>query len=85
MRLEEGVQKRWLVGTLLPSKPPCSWNAAKLFRLLVAMAIIISKMGDAAEAKRKNCSQGLEVSCNRASTRIVRSGHGCFLRLPRLA
>lgn len=85
LRLEEGVQKRWLAGTLLPSKPPCSWNATKLFRLLVAMAVIISRVGDAAEAKRENCSRGLGVSCNRASTRIVQSGHGYFLRLPTLA
>lgn len=53
LRLEEGVQKRWLAGTLFPSKPPCSWNATKLFRLLVAMAVIISRVGDAAEAKRE--------------------------------
>lgn len=85
LRLEEGVQKRRLAGTLLPSRPPCSWNAAKLFRLLVAMAVIISRVGDAAEAEGENCSRGLGVSCNRASTRIVQCGHGCFLRLPRLA
>lgn len=61
LRLEEGVQKRWFAGTLLPPRPPCSWDAAKLFRLLVAMAVIISRVGNAAEAERENCSGGVGV------------------------
>lgn len=57
--LEEGRggQNR-LPGTLLPSKPLRLWDAAKMFRRLVAMAVIISRVGDAAEAKRENCSSG---------------------------